>query len=149
MGSSEASWSFSTRSNPPLLVPAVRCSEKGFKHTFYQTTRAREYNKALFDTGDDEYRMSVFTDHPSYYQHYEKELKEWLAEVWDDLHSSKPSWFTEEAISKIPIRLIPNIDAESVREEMGDEGKNKRATKESLSKTIGQLTMSALQIGRQ
>jgi len=55
--------------------------EKGYRHTFFQTTRSWQYNKALFDTGDDEYRMSIFDDHRAYYSWYEGEVKEWLGEV--------------------------------------------------------------------
>jgi len=46
------------------IVMLLIFSEKGFRHTFYKPTRAWEYNRALFDTGIDEYRMFIFGDHP-------------------------------------------------------------------------------------
>jgi len=40
-----------------VVMALLLFSEKGLAHTFYQPIRAWEYNKALFDTGIDEYRM--------------------------------------------------------------------------------------------
>jgi len=37
------------------MITLLISSEKGFRNTFYQPMRAWEYNKALFDTGIDEY----------------------------------------------------------------------------------------------
>ena len=48
------------------MITLLMSSEKGLRQTFYQATRAWEYNKVLFDTGIDEYRMSIFTDHREY-----------------------------------------------------------------------------------
>ena len=42
-------------------------------------------------------------DHREYYCWYEDLVKEWLGEVWDDLHHTKPAWFTEDAIKRIPL----------------------------------------------
>ena len=86
--------------------------------------RAWEYNKALFDTEIDEYRMFIFDDHREYYRWYEGEVKERLAEVWDELHHTKPAWLTEELIKTIPLDLIPHI--ESVKEELGNKLKGRR-----------------------
>ena len=103
------------------ILMLVVFSENWFKHTFYQPTRAWEYNKTLFDTGLVEYRMFIFDDHRKYYHWYEEQVKEWLGEVWNELHHTKPAWFTEEAIRSVPIDLIPHM--ESIREEFeADEG---------------------------
>ena len=53
-------------------------SEKGYRRTFYQLTRSWEYNRFVFDTREDENRMSIFKDHKSYYKWYEIEVKDWL-----------------------------------------------------------------------
>ena len=98
--------------------------ERGYLHTFYQRTRAWEYNKALFDTGDDEYRMFIFDDHPSYFRWYSGEIKEWLGQVWDILHAEKPSWFSEEIIKSIPFELIPCGKDPGILIEIGEEGQN-------------------------
>ena len=101
------------------MITLLVSREKGSRNTFYQPMRAWEYNKALFDTGIDEYRMIIFDDHRKYYRWYEGEVKEWLAEVWDELHHTKPVWFTEEAVESVPLDLIPHSNHDSVREEMG------------------------------
>jgi len=96
--------------------------------------RAFEYNKALFDTGIDEYRMSIFDDHRLYYQWYV--IGKWLGEVWDDLHSKKPAWLTEEAIRNITLDLIPHI--ESLKGEMGGEiEQQKRRRRKGSVEIIG------------
>ena len=82
-------------------------SESGFKHTFYQTTTGWQFSKLMFDTGLDEIRMLVFTDHRSYYDWYGEEVKEWLGEVWDSLHNAKPAWFTETVVASVPFEYIP------------------------------------------
>jgi len=48
-----------------------------------------------------------------------RELKEWLAEVWEEIQQNRPAWFTDESVRVIPHDLIPNIDHSSVREEIG------------------------------
>ena len=90
-------------------------------HTFFQLTRAWEYNKAMFDTGDDEYRMLVFEAHETYFMWYKDEIKEWLGEAWHRLNTEKPAWFTEGVLRTVPIELIPHYQLESVREEMDEE----------------------------
>jgi len=121
------------------IISLLVFSESGFKHTFYQPARGWEYNKALFDTGIDEYRMSIFDDHQSYYSRYEYLVKEWLVDVWDDLHSKKPKWLTDESIRMIPLDLIPNINHESVLGEMKlsvnkEEAKHRRSSSVTILK---------------
>ena len=70
------------------------------------------------DTGDDEYKMSIFEDHKSYYMWYKEDISHWLTEVWEDLHQNRPVWFTEELIKMIPVELIPHSRQQSVRDEM-------------------------------
>ena len=106
--------------------------EKGFKHTFFQLTRAWEYNKSLFDTGDDEYRMYIFTDHQAYYMWYKEEIKEWLDEAWDRLHREKPVWFTQNVVKSVPIDILPNMEHESVVKEMAQETKIEREKRRKL-----------------
>jgi len=89
------------------LLGLMFCSEKEFRKTFYRTRTAKQYNKALFDSGEDEIMAQIFTDHPSYYAHYEDEIKEWLGEKWNNWHASRPGWLTEELMGQIPGRLLP------------------------------------------
>jgi len=122
------------------MITLLVSREKGFRNTCYQPTRAFEYDKALFDTGIDEYRMSIFDDHREYYRWYEGEVKEWLAKVWDDLHSKKPAWLTEEAIKNIPLDLIPNIESLKAEMEMETEEESeqqKRRRRKSSVEIIG------------
>jgi len=100
-----------------LTILLVSC-ERGFIHTFFQLTRAWEYNRAMFDTGDDEYRMYIFTDHESYFMWYKGEVKEWLSKAWERMHREKKDWFNKVDLTSIPLELVPNFEHESVKEEM-------------------------------
>ena len=87
-------------------------SEKELRNTFYSTRTGKQYNEALFRSGEDEIMIQVFTDHPSYYAHFEDEIKEWLGENWNDWHASRPGWLTEELTAQIPGRLLPGGEDE-------------------------------------
>jgi len=123
-----------------VAVLLLSC-EKGFMHTFSQLARAWEYNKAMFDTGDDEYRMYIFTDHEAYYMWYKEEIKEWLGEAWHRLNTEKPIWFTESVSERVPTEFIPHTQHQSVREEMnGNEyvaKRRRRRSTVSLREIIG------------
>jgi len=120
------------------IVLLLIFSEKGFKRTFYQPLRAWEYNRALFDTGVDEYRMFIFDDHREYYLWYRDLVEEWLVEVWDELHQQKPAWFTDEVIKRIPLEFIPHIHHESVREEMhGERERRRKSSAFVISEALG------------
>jgi len=84
--------------------------------------------------------MSIFTDHRKYYQWYEREAKEWLLEVWGDLHSKKPAWLTKEVIRNIPLDLIPNIESlkGEMEMELGEESEQQKSRRRKSSvETIG------------
>jgi len=90
------------------VVTLLKCSEKEFRHTFYSPMRAREYSRALFDSGDDLLRISVFADNPAFYEGYSEELKNWISENWAEWLVQKPKWFTVETIGNIPLDYIPH-----------------------------------------
>jgi len=75
-------------------------------------------------------------------------LKEWLVDVWDDLHSKKPTWLTDEAIRMIPLDLIPNINHLGVQGEMDEEDLlefyRKEREKSSARATIGRVARTTL-----
>jgi len=96
------------------IVGLFMCCEKGFKHTFYQPTRGWEYNRALFDTRDDEYRMSIFDDHSAYYMWYRGEITEWLFDVWVELYQMKPVWFTDDVRSERAVRTPAGATARPI-----------------------------------
>ena len=97
-------------------------SEKELRRTFFSIMTGKQYNEALFRSGEDEIMIQVFADHPSYYAHFEDEIKEWLGEKWNDWHASRPGWITEELIERIPGRLVPGGEDKGVLEEIGEEG---------------------------
>ena len=102
------------------IVCLILFSESGLKNTFYSPLTCRGFQTKLFRRGDDRTKLKVIiSTHKSILREIESEVKDWLLEVWDELHHTKPSWFTEDAIRRIPLEFIPNI--ESVKEGM-DEG---------------------------
>ena len=97
-------------------------SEKELRRTFYSMRTGKQYNEALFRSGKDEIMVKIFADHVCYFAHYEGEIKEWLGERWNDWHASRPGWLTEELIERIPGRLLPGGEDESVLGEIESEG---------------------------
>jgi len=102
-------------------------SEKELRRTFFSIMTGKQYNEALFRSGEDEIMIQVFGHHPTYYAHFEDEIKEWLGERWNDWHVSRPGWLTEELIERIPGRLLPGGEDKGVLEEIG-EGRGERET---------------------
>ena len=52
----------------------------------------------------------VFTDHKSFCDAINPELKVWLAENWEDWTRDKPAWFTQSAIDTIPYAILPDAE---------------------------------------
>ena len=104
------------------LLGLLICSEKEFRRTFFSIMTGKQYNEALFRSDDDEIKMQVFDTHSSYNRHFEASIKEWLGERWNDWHASRPGWFTEELIKRIPGRLLPGGGDAGVLEEIGEGG---------------------------
>jgi len=68
-------------------------------------------------------QQQIFTEHETYYRGYKEEVVEWLGEVWEDLHTKRPKWFTEKLIRSIPGDYIPH--AEGVIEGNGGGGRGR------------------------
>ncbi|GMI62188.1 hypothetical protein ScalyP_jg9287 [Parmales sp. scaly parma] len=81
-------------------------SEIELRQTFYSFTKARQYNKKIFDSQDDSVKIIIFEDHPSYYRWYEGEIKEWLERSWDKWNNTQPDWYTNKVADSIPLDLI-------------------------------------------
>ena len=52
----------------------------------------------------------VFTDHKSFYDAINPEMKVWLAENWEDWTRDKPDWFSQSAIDLIPYAILPDAE---------------------------------------
>ena len=122
------------------ITTLIFFSESGFGQTFYSLRTAKSYSKYLFDTCNDELRFQVFTDHRSYYAHFEDEIKMWLSDNWNDWHANRPSWLTESLIEMITMTLLPGGQDEGVLEELGAETKMAfSGARISLRESIGHL----------
>ena len=96
--------------------------DREYVHTFYGRMTGRAHAKKRFVEGDDLTRMGIVTSvHRALWSEIEEEVREWLGECWEELHSSKPDWFSEELVRKIPRDLVPLMNHASVREEGGEE----------------------------
>ena len=89
------------------LLGLLICSEKELRRTFFSIMTGKQYNEALFRSGEDEIKMQVFATHSSYNRHFEEDIKQWLGENWNDWHVSRPGWLTGELIGRIPGRFLP------------------------------------------
>ena len=124
--------------------------ERKYVHTFYGRMTGRAYAMKEFVDGDDLTRMGIVTGvHRAHWSEIEEEVEDWLGLRWEEWHSSKPDWFSEELIRRIPRDLIPHMHHASVREEGGEEVVNyerrmsmgdslKRVVRETLG--VGQVS---------
>ena len=95
------------------LLVLLLSSERDLVFTFISARTGKQYNRALFDSGEDEVMMQVFIDHPSYYSSYEDKIKEWLGENWNAWNSAlRPVWLTEAILEQIPLRFLPGGEDE-------------------------------------
>jgi len=121
------------------LLGLMFCSEKELRSTFYSTRTGRQYNEALFRSGEDEIKMQVFDTHSSYNRHLEDEIKEWLGEKWSGWHETRPGWLSKELIEGIPGRLLPGGEDEGALEEIGENFKTGTSRRGSVIGAIGMV----------
>ena len=61
-------------------------------------------------TGNDRTLMKVLTSvHKQVWKGVENEMRDWLEESWETLHQTRPDWFTDDVVRKIPLEFVPNI----------------------------------------
>jgi len=105
------------------IVVLLRFSEKGFEHTFYETVTSKQIQFLRFQVGDNRTKMTILTTvHRAIWKKFAGEMREWLGEVWNELHQTKPIWFGDDVVRKIPMDFIPHISHASVRSEMTKHG---------------------------
>ena len=100
-------------------------SLKDYRHTFYSLRTARELKKLLYSSGEDDIMITIFESHRSYYSSYDDEVREWLSVKWEEWYSSKPSFFTESLINRIPLDLIPGGGEDAVLDELDELSRNR------------------------
>ena len=83
------------------IATLLKFSEVGFRHTFFSKLTCRGFQMKCFEEGDDRTKLAVITSiHRAICSSFNDDMKEWLADSWDELHHTKPSWFTEEVRTK-------------------------------------------------
>jgi len=89
----------------------MRSIESYYIHTFYSTMTGPEFCTDNWRKADNsEVKFFVFTNHKSYFEAINPELKIWLAENWEDWTRDKPAWFTQSAIDTIPYAILPDAE---------------------------------------
>ena len=89
-------------------------SVKSYRATFISSQTGPQFNRARFNTGEDEVMITIFKDHKSYYKDYETEIILWIEESWQTWHSDHPKWLTKVVLDSIPRIYIPTFGAEEV-----------------------------------
>ena len=89
------------------IVLLLRFSCKGYTKTLLSFQTGKQFNRARFNTGDDEVMITIFKDHPSYYEDYQTEIVDWLEDRWQVWHTSQPTWLTKTVLDTVPAHLVP------------------------------------------
>ena len=111
------------------VIVLIGFSNPAYRHTFYDNHTTHSYQKKLFDRGSDRTKMKILTKtHRHSWQHFEEEMKDWLERVWDELHTTKPTWFTHWVIATIPRDCVPGGNVDGLFEESKG-GKSSRKSK--------------------
>jgi len=73
------------------IVSLLTFGEKDYRHTFYSKLTCAEFQTKRFHEGDDRTKMTILTTvHRAIWKKIEREMKGWLADVWDELRHTKP-----------------------------------------------------------
>mmetsp|Transcript_3124 Transcript_3124/g.6299 ORF Transcript_3124/g.6299 Transcript_3124/m.6299 type:complete len:652 (+) Transcript_3124:124-2079(+) len=92
------------------------------RNSFWSSQTGVEYCKFLFDDGaeeEDDYIRAdaVFSCSREKWRGIEDEVRNWIAEKWDEWRKEEPIWFDEAMQASIPIEFIPSDeDRKTMRE---------------------------------
>jgi len=119
------------------IVSLLAFGEKDYKNTFYNKLTCGQFQVKRFHEGNDLTKITILTTvHQAIWKKIEWEMKDWLSGVWNELHQTKPKWFGNDVVRKIPLDFIPHSNHESIREEMGKENITERAKRRRSSATV-------------
>jgi hypothetical protein len=86
----------------------VAMINKNYVATFFSGLTAKQFKRRWFmGASNDEAKIAIFGCHPSYYEDFRGEVKEWVRENWDVWSEERPEWFTERVMASVPKDMIP------------------------------------------
>ena len=81
---------------------------KEYRGTFFSTLTAKQAKARVFrGATNDEMKMDIFWNHPSYYAGFRDEVEKFVRENYDTWNETSPKWFTERVKASIPKYMIP------------------------------------------
>jgi hypothetical protein len=111
------------------LVAVVLCLSK-FKRTylktFYSTETAKQSTHSRFMNGNDEQKMSFFSDHADLWAHFKDEARAFTLANWERWDGEKPAWFNENLKANLPDDFIPRASLHALNVKYG--GKRRRSS---------------------
>jgi len=79
-----------------------------YRTTFYALTTSSQFQKRRFWSGTNETKYKILTTtHEVTWRSFGDEIMTWLENVWSDLLTNRPEWFTEASMANIPPHMIP------------------------------------------
>ena len=97
----------------------LRFMNRWLRSTFYGKWTSKTFQRQRFFDGDDRTKVTILTTvHQEIWKGFEQEMRDWLNDVWEELHQTKPEWFTQELVKSIPREFTPLIREPSIREEL-------------------------------
>jgi len=112
--------------------------KKEYRVTFYSTKTGKEVVMERFESEDEAIKMTIFKKNHKLWAGIRGEVKQFVESNWFAWKESKPKWFTEGLIARIPPEFVPSeadrIKLESIRKEKRED-RRKRGTKERRKST--------------
>jgi hypothetical protein len=81
--------------------------ERSYLATFFDTRTGPQMLHDIFRLGNDEMKAAVLQHHPSYYQKFRPQLKQWVMANWEKWVVEKPVFFSTRFLTYVPKDMIP------------------------------------------
>lgn len=77
--------------------------------------------------------MAIFDFYPIKWSAYKEDVKEWTMKNWHEWSKTKPAWFTDVLIARVPDEFIPKVEVERL-DAAAPGGQRRRTRRNSIAR---------------
>ena len=82
--------------------------KKEYRKSFFSLETGRDWIVSIFsDENPDEVKQRIMTKNRNLWKSIENDVKDWVQSNWWKWKDSRPSWFTDAWIARVPVDFIP------------------------------------------
>ena len=105
----------------------VGLMDRKYLGTFITTMTAKQSTTVKFRSAkNNQQRINVLKNHPTYYKEVVVELQELIDDNWDDWMKDRPEWLTDNVVASVPDKFLPTPEVKRLEKEGG--GKRRRSS---------------------